>query len=135
MEQYAVYELADSIREEDAMKKQVVVVEDNPHIREMIEYILEDHEIEVVSFGNARNFLSASAHIHADLYLLDIMLPDGNGIELCKELKAQETTRDKPVIMMSAHADQLHSECGAEDFIAKPFDIENLVARIERHMQ
>ena len=111
-----------------------MVVEDDPHIRELIEYILEDHEIEVVSFRNALNFLNASAHIHPDLYLLDIMLPDGNGIELCKELKARKTTRETPVIMMSAHSDPLHSECEAEDFIAKPFDIENLVARVEQYM-
>lgn len=134
VEPYTNYAYEHSFLEEHAMKKQVVVVEDDPHIRELIEYILEDHEIEVVSFRNALNFLSASAHIHPDLYLLDIMLPDGNGIELCKELKARKTTRETPIIMMSAHSDQLHPECEAEDFIAKPFDIENLVACVEQYM-
>ena len=116
------------------MKKQVVVVEDNPGIRELIEYILEDRKIAVISFETAGNFRDSMADITPDLYLLDIMLPDGNGIDLCKELRAEQATCGTPIIMMSAHSDQLPEECGAEDFIAKPFDIENFVSRIERQI-
>lgn len=113
------------------MKKQIVVVEDNSSIREMIEYILEDHQIEVISFATACEFREAMADVNPDLYLLDIMLPDGNGTDLCQELKAKPASRETPVIMMSAHFNQGQIECGAEDFIAKPFDIDNLISRIK----
>lgn len=116
------------------MKKQVIVVEDNPNIRELIEYVLADHEIEVISFDTIGNFRKATPNVTPDLYLLDIMLPDGNGIDLCKELKSGRATRETPVIIMSAHYDRLHGECGAEDFIAKPFDIDNFLSRIEQQI-
>lgn len=71
----------------------------------------------------------------ANLFLLDVMLPDGNGIEVCKELKSSITTREVPVVMMSAHADlkNLGEECPAEDFITKPFDINKLLQKIGNH--
>lgn len=116
------------------MKKQIVVVEDNISIREMIEYILEDHQIEVVSFATAGDFRDAMADINPNLYLLDIMLPDGNGTDLCRELKANPKSRETPVIMMSAHFGQGQIECGAEDFIEKPFDIDDLISRIEHQI-
>ncbi|GGH04241.1 hypothetical protein GCM10007415_45650 [Parapedobacter pyrenivorans] len=116
------------------MKKQVVVVEDNRSIRELIEYILEDHKIEVISFGTASNFRTSMNEVAPDLYLLDVMLPDGNGIDLCKELRAERATRETPIIVMSAHSDQLPTGCDAQDFIAKPFDIDNFVTRIEQQI-
>jgi DNA-binding response OmpR family regulator len=116
------------------MKRQVVVVEDNPAIRELIEYILEAREIAVISFDTAGNFRDSMAHIAPDLYLLDIMLPDGNGIDLCNELRAAQASRQTPIIMMSAHSDRLPADCNAEDFIAKPFDIDNFVSRIEQQI-
>src|SRR5690606_9984612 len=97
------------------MKKQVVLVEDNASIRELIEYILADHDIDVVSFATAGNFRNAKTAVTPDLYILDIMLPDGNGIELCKELKAEQDTQHTPVIMMSAHFDKVEDQCRSEE--------------------
>lgn len=116
------------------MKKKVVLVEDNESIRELIEYILADHDIEVVSFATAGNFREAKAAVSPDLYILDIMLPDGNGIELCKELKAEQDTQHTPVIMMSAHFDKVEDQCEAQDFIAKPFDIDQFLSRITQQI-
>ena len=116
------------------MKKKVVLVEDNESIRELIEYILADHDIEVVSFATAGNFREAKAAVSPDLYILDIMLPDGNGIELCKELKAEQDTQHTPVIMMSAHFDKVEDQCEAQDFIAKPFDIDQFLTRITQQI-
>lgn len=116
------------------MKKQVVVVEDNASIRELIEYILADHDIDVVSFATAGNFRNAKDAVTPDLYILDIMLPDGNGIELCKELKAERSTKQTPIIMMSAHFDQLENQCDCQGFIAKPFDIDHFLSRIEQQI-
>ncbi len=116
------------------MKKKVVLVEDNESIRELIEYILADHDIEVVSFATAGNFRAAKAAVSPDLYILDIMLPDGNGIELCKELKAGQDTQHTPIIMMSAHFDKVEGQCEAQDFIAKPFDIDQFLTRITQQI-
>lgn len=116
------------------MKKQVVLVEDNASIRELIEYILADLDIDVVSFATAGNFRDAKAEVTPDLYILDIMLPDGNGIDLCRELKAEEATQQTPIIMMSAHFDKVENRCSAEDFIAKPFDIDHFLARIAQQI-
>ncbi len=116
------------------MRKIVVVVEDNRTIRELIKYVLEASQFEVVAFGTATTFLSAAHDIRPDLYLLDIMLPDGDGIGLCKLLKSKKDTCKTPVIMMSAHTDQTNPECDAVDFIEKPFDIYNFISRIQRQI-
>lgn len=116
------------------MKKQVAVLEDNRNISELIEYILEDNEIDVISFHTAAAFLDAITEINPDLFILDIMLPDGNGIDICQQLRSNEVTRRKPIVMISAHFSGMPSECDAEDFIEKPFDIDNFVARIERQI-
>src|SRR5690606_18230668 len=98
------------------------------------EYILENNQIEVVSFGSAKTFLMAATEINPDLYLLDIMLPDGNGIDLCRRLKTDEATRMTPVILMSAHYRPIRAECEADDFLEKPFDVDSFLYRIEQQM-
>ncbi|MFC3200007.1 response regulator transcription factor [Parapedobacter deserti] len=116
------------------MKKQVVVLEDNPNIRELIEYILEDNEIDVVSFDTVTAFLNALTEISPDLFILDIMLPDGSGIDICQRLRSNSETRQTPIVMISAHFSRMPTDCDAEDFIEKPFDIDNFVARVERQI-
>lgn len=68
-----------------------------------------------------------------DLFLLDLMLPDGNGLEVGMELKKSEETKDIPVIIMSAHADLQKME-GADEFISKPFNVDELLDCIRRHL-
>ena len=111
--------------------KEIYVVEDDPDIRELIKYLLESLEYKVESFPTAEDFYSGISGHLPDLILLDIMLPDGNGIEICKELRDQQLTNEIPVLLMSAHADAsvLRGHC-ANDFIAKPFDIDDLISRI-----
>lgn len=116
------------------MKIQVVLVEDNESIRELIEYILADQDIKFVSFSTAGNFRRAKSAITTDLYILDIMLPDGTGIDLCNELKAEQATQHTPIIMMSAHLGQAENQCTAEHFIAKPFDIEHFLACVKQYL-
>lgn len=116
------------------MKKQVVVLEDNPNIRELIEYILEDNAIDVIGFDSATAFLNALTQINPSLFILDIMLPDGNGIEICRQLKSNEATRETPIVMISAHFKEFPLDCDAADFIEKPFDIDNFVSRVKRQI-
>lgn len=114
------------------MSKKVCVLEDNDDIRELIGFILEEEKFDVVSFSTVSEFNSKAINVDADVFLLDVMLPDGNGLEVCRNLKSQEKTKNIPVMIMTANSkmDEMSNECDAEDFISKPFDINDLVKRI-----
>lgn len=113
--------------------KEIFIVEDDDGIRELIEFLLVSQQYSVKTFPTARAFHQAVPDDIPDLFLLDIMLPDGNGLELCKGLKKDEATRNVPVVLMSAHADISRME-GADDFIAKPFDVDELLQRIRQQL-
>lgn len=113
--------------------KEIFIVEDDDGIRELIEFLLISQQYSVKTFPTVRAFKKTVPAELPDLFLLDIMLPDGNGLELCKGLKENEDTQDIPVVLMSAHADIKRME-GADDFIAKPFDVDELLRRIERQL-
>lgn len=116
--------------------KKVFVVEDDADIREMIEYLLSDLEYDVLTFANAKSFTDRLSSQLPDLILLDIMLPDGNGAEICQKLKTEEPTSSVPVVLMSAHIDpKLQKDSCADDFIPKPFDIEDLAGRIRKQLE
>lgn len=113
--------------------KEIFIVEDDEGIRELLEFLLMSKDYKVKTFPTVNSFNSYLTQNTPDLFLLDIMLPDGNGLDLCKELKQIEATRAVPVVLMSAHADISRME-GADDFIAKPFDVDELLERIERQL-
>lgn len=113
--------------------KEIFIVEDDDGIRELIEFLLVSEDFTVKTFPTARSFQKIISERTPDLYLLDIMLPDGNGLDLCKELKGFDNTRNIPVVLMSAHADISRTE-GADDFIAKPFDVDELLQRIKKQL-
>lgn len=114
------------------MERFIQIVEDDADIRFIVEYILEDASYIVETFENAKAFLTRARRENVDLIILDVMLPDGNGIELSKDLKAHTNTSKIPVIIMSAHAslDQVFQEGKADEFIRKPFDLEFLVEKV-----
>ena len=114
--------------------KEIFVVEDDEGIRELVEFLLLSEGFLVTTFPTARSFEERFSEHLPDLFLLDIMLPDGNGLDLCSGLKKDESTREIPVVLMSAHADISRME-GADDFIAKPFDVDELLARIARQIE
>lgn len=113
--------------------KVICVLEDDDSIRELIQMVLESHDFKVVAFPNAKTFEKGIVGNHPHLFLLDLMLPDGNGMDICKSLKSAEDTSNLPVIIMSAHA-ELHKMKGADDFIAKPFDVDELVNKISQQL-
>lgn len=109
------------------------MVEDDQAIREILEIFLISENYLVQSFATVREFLSRDRSINPDLYLLDVMLPDGSGIDLCEQIKNDDLQLHIPVMIMSAHA-QLHQMkncCAPDDFVTKPFDIDNLLLRIK----
>ena len=112
------------------MRKKIFILEDNDDLRQLFAIILEEENYEVETFSNVTQFYSNSTV--PNLYLLDIMLPDGDGIDVCKKLKTDEHTASVPIIMMSAHKGETEvtNRCPEASFIAKPFDIEHPVSSI-----
>ncbi len=124
-----------TLPERHKMAKLIFILEDNEDLRELYRYILEDEDYDITTFSTVSEFMEHSIAT-PDLYLLDVMLPDGDGIELCKELKKDSRTANIPVIMVSAHQDiaDVKLQCPDSDFIAKPFDISHLSDQIARRI-
>ncbi|RZK82392.1 MAG: response regulator [Pedobacter sp.] len=118
------------------MKKCIYVVEDNPCIREIIEFMLTEDLYEVKACPNTKNFWQEMNQHLPDMIILDIMLPDGNGLDICNELKQNAKTYNIPVMMMSAnnHLNTVKSKCNAETYINKPFDLNDFASRVERYV-
>lgn len=114
------------------MIKRICVLEDDEGIREIIELLLTEESYDVHGFSNVATFMDAYSSARADLFLLDVRLPDGNGIDVCGRVKGNPQTQNIPVLMMSAHSSkkEIENSCQAEGFIAKPFDIYNFISRI-----
>ena len=114
--------------------KQVLIVEDERPIREMIAFGLRRAGFEVREAGDCRAARVLLADKHPDLLLVDWMLPDMSGLELTRQLKRDRETRDLPVILLTARAQEADKisglEGGADDYITKPFSPRELVARI-----
>ena len=110
----------------------VAIVEDDPAIAALVARSLQEHGFESAAFGSAAAFLEAAPRLAPDLLLLDLGLPDGDGIALLPRL--QEAPRRLPVIILSgraADADRIVGlELGADDYVAKPFNARELVARV-----
>jgi DNA-binding response OmpR family regulator len=114
---------------------QILVVEDDPDIRLTLEQNLGDAGYVVCSAGTASDALRLAESWRPDLVLLDLMLPDRPGTEVCRALRASPTTRSVPVIMVTARAgedDRIAGlEHGADDYVQKPFSMRELMLRIE----
>ena len=116
-------------------RENILVVEDDAGVREMVRFVLEDAGYAV---GEAQDVAQASAKIAARppaLILLDWMLPGASGVELARRLKKAPTTRDIPIILLTAKGEEndkvVGLESGADDYITKPFSPRELVARIQ----
>jgi two-component system phosphate regulon response regulator PhoB len=114
--------------------KQILVVEDERPIREMIAFGLRRAGFEVREAADARSGRAEVANRMPDLLLVDWMLPDTSGLEFTRALKRDRETRELPVIMLTARAEEGDKvaglEGGADDYITKPFSPRELVARI-----
>jgi len=114
--------------------KLIYCVEDDANIRELLEYTLQQMGFSVRGFSNASDFFQALSEDHPSLVLLDIMLPDRDGMQILKELKSETQTDSIPVIMLTAKSDRMDKikglDSGADDYITKPFDIMELISRV-----
>lgn len=115
-------------------KELIYVVDDEENIRMLIEYNLKKAGFMVESFEDGNSFLAQLETRMPDLICLDIMLPDHDGVELCKKIRSSMRFREIPVILLTAKSTEFDTiiglESGADDYIHKPFSNNELIARI-----
>ena len=111
----------------------ILVIEDNPDIKEVLSYILKDDGHDVISCLDGAS-LNALDKIEPDLILMDDILPDTRGSEFCRRLKSDESTKDIPVILISAmpNLPETARNCYADAYIEKPFNIDHISDVIQR---
>ena len=118
------------------MKTKILVVDDEPDAVEMIEVNLKAHGYEVLSAGGGEEALQKARAALPDLILLDIMLPEVDGMEVCKILRRDPLTSAIPIIMLTAKAAEIDRvlglELGADDYVTKPFSPRELILRVKR---
>lgn len=121
------------------MKRRILLIEDDRDIAELVKYNLEKNGYEVHLEGHGRQILSLLRKVQPHLVLLDVMLPDADGFELCKEIRRDPMGEHVPVVFLTAKAEEfdriLGLELGADDYITKPFSPRELVARVRAHLR
>lgn len=117
----------------------VLVVEDEPAQREVLSYNLEAEGFEVAMAADGEEALLMVAEEVPDLILLDWMLPNVSGIELCRRFKSRPETRAVPIIMLSARSEEVDRvrglETGADDYMVKPYSVAELMARLRTQLR
>lgn len=116
------------------MKKQILLVDDEQDILEILSYNLNKEGYDVITAANGKEVFEKKLD-EIDLIVLDIMLPELDGFEVCRKLKKSETTSKIPIIFLSAKTSEIDEvlgiEIGAEDYITKPISIRKLLTRIK----
>ena len=121
------------------MQKHILIVDDEPAIRDMVAFALRKGEYEPIHAGDAREAQNAIADRVPDLILLDWMLPGTSGLELARRWRKDAMTRDVPIIMLTARGEENDRvgglEAGVDDYVVKPFSARELLARIRAVMR
>jgi two-component system phosphate regulon response regulator PhoB len=116
-------------------KTRILVVEDDADIRELLQYSLAREGHEVIAAADGKAALAAARRAPPDLVLLDLMLPGVDGLEVCRQLRADRSTSGAAIIMVTAKGEEsdvvLGLGLGADDYVVKPFKTNELVARVK----
>ena len=117
------------------MNKLIAIIDDEPDILELVSINLKKASYRVKKFPDSESFFRSLAAETPDLIILDLMLPDMDGFEVCKLLKGQNKYTSIPIIMLTARVEEtekvLGLELGADDYVTKPFSPRELVARVK----
>ena len=118
---------------ETETKKCIYVLEDNANIADIIEFLLTEEDYTVEVCKNANSFWQKMEEHTPDMIVLDVLLPDANGVDICLSLKRNIRTHRIPVLMMSGnnHLNKVKAKCEADSYINKPFDLNDFVQRID----
>ena len=116
------------------MSKKILVVDDEQHITELIQFNLESYGFDVIACDNGEDAVLLSQKEMPELVILDLMLPGIDGLEACRRIRNNEKTAKIPIIMLTAKGEEadkvLGLELGADDYLTKPFSVRELLARI-----
>ena len=117
------------------MNVNILVIEDEPDTRRNLEYNLGREGFNASSVGTLDKAYKKIKSKKFDLILLDLMLPDGSGLELCKKIKSNSETEATPVVILTAKDDEVDKvvgfELGADDYVTKPFSVRELILRVK----
>ena len=121
------------------MATKILIVEDEPDIRKTLQYNLAKESYDVVTAGSISEAKSLTNQNQPNLIILDLMLPDGSGLDYCRDIKSTEDTKNIPVIILTAKTDEVDRvvgfELGADDYVTKPFSVRELVLRVKAIMK
>jgi two-component system phosphate regulon response regulator PhoB len=113
----------------------VLVVDDEEDIRRLVSFNLSDAGFKVEAVENGADALTAAARLRPSVVVLDLMLPDVSGMEVCRRLRADDSVADAAILMLTARGDEydrvLGFEVGADDYVVKPFSVRELVMRVK----
>ena len=119
--------------------KKILVVDDDEAIVKVLEYALMEEDYEVISALDGETGLKIARSEKPDAILLDIMLPEIDGFEVCQSLKSDEQFKSIPIIMMTGLGDTENTvkglTLGADDYVSKPFNMSELLARVKSHLR
>jgi DNA-binding response OmpR family regulator len=122
-------------RLEQQVSQVIFVLEDDADIRRLVQYQLEGAGYTVRAYPAIASILQDAERQRPSLFLLDIMVPGGDGLDLCRRLRQNPTLASVPIIFLTARAaenDRVHGlDLGADDYITKPFAIRELLARVK----
>ena len=117
------------------MSQKILIIEDEPDIRKTLEYNISREGYEVISASSLSEGKEKLESASFSLLLLDLMLPDGSGLDLCRELKQDKSLSSMPVIILTAKDDEVDKvvgfELGADDYVTKPFSVRELILRVK----
>jgi two-component system alkaline phosphatase synthesis response regulator PhoP len=116
-------------------KELIYVVDDEVHIQQLVKFNLEAGGYHVLCFDSGEYLLEELKNSIPDLFILDLMLPGMDGLEVCRHIRAKPRTKSIPVIMLTAKSEEfdkvLGLELGADDYLTKPFSVRELTARVK----
>ena len=119
--------------------KKVLLIEDDPDLYELVKYNLQKAGFQFVGSNTGQGAIDLCSRERPDLILLDIMLPDSSGLEICERVRRHESLAAIPIIFITARgseADRITGlELGANDYMVKPFSIRELIARVNVHLR
>jgi DNA-binding response OmpR family regulator len=129
--------LSGQVKMNDKENKFILCIEDEPEMVDLIRLILERRGFKVEGASGGTEGIRKVRELHPDLVLLDLMMPDLDGWEVYQQMKADETSRDIPVIVVTAKAQSIDKVLGlhiakVDDYISKPFSPQDLLASVEK---